>query len=343
MQPELSTPLISIIVPFYNVEKYARKCIESLLSQTLTDIEIILVDDGSPDRCGDICDEYAASDSRIKVIHKKNEGVSAARNAGLDIASADIIGFVDSDDWVSPDMFHSLYTAMIRHDADIAVCNISYEYKHVSQPDRFPITHEVVFDRDEALKLLMDDKRLHNYACDKIFRKHIITEKFPVGCRFEDIMIMLRWVSNIRKMVAIPLVGYHYVQRGGSYMHRVSPERTVDSLTARLSQLHFLKANNLIPEMWSYYDRRIVEEAVRDAKYLTQQSDSDSPHLYDGLKHIVNLIIPFVASVRPALSGKKRRRLSNLMNRPRYFVFKMRLVQAFHRIGRRKAPAECFE
>ena len=98
-------PKVSIIVPVYKVEKYLRKCIDSIINQTLKDIEIILVDDGSPDNCGKICDEYAAKDTRIKVIHKENGGLSSARNAGMEVAEGEYIGFVDSDDWIESDMY----------------------------------------------------------------------------------------------------------------------------------------------------------------------------------------------------------------------------------------------
>ena len=106
-------PKISIIVPVYKVEPYIRKCVDSILTQTITDFELILVDDGSPDICGEICDEYAGKDYRIKVIHKENGGLSSARNAGLDICTGDLIGFVDGDDFIDNDMFETLYTLLI--------------------------------------------------------------------------------------------------------------------------------------------------------------------------------------------------------------------------------------
>lgn len=104
-------PLISVIVPIYKVELYLRKCINSILAQTYQNLEVILVDDGSPDQCGIICDEYAKSDSRVRVIHQENSGVASARNAGLQAAQGDYIGFVDSDDWIAPDMYDCLYLA----------------------------------------------------------------------------------------------------------------------------------------------------------------------------------------------------------------------------------------
>ena len=112
--------MISIIIPVYKTEPYLRKCVDSVLAQTYTNLEVILVDDGSPDDCGKICDEYAAKDSRVKVIHKENGGLSSARNCGLDVATGKYIGFVDSDDWIDPDMYETLLGLLLRYDADIA-------------------------------------------------------------------------------------------------------------------------------------------------------------------------------------------------------------------------------
>lgn len=114
-------PLISIIVPVYKVEEYLCRCIDSLITQTYKYIELILVDDGSPDKCGDICEEYALKDSRIKVIHKKNGGLSDARNVALPIINGDYISFVDSDDWVSPYYIENLYNAIIKDESDLAI------------------------------------------------------------------------------------------------------------------------------------------------------------------------------------------------------------------------------
>jgi glycosyltransferase involved in cell wall biosynthesis len=120
-------PVISIIVPVYKVEPYLRRCIESILAQTFSDIECILIDDGSPDNCSVICDEYAQKDGRIVVIHQENRGVSAARNAGLEAARGEWIGFVDSDDWIEPNMYESLLEACVAKDSDLAVCNAFIE------------------------------------------------------------------------------------------------------------------------------------------------------------------------------------------------------------------------
>lgn len=138
--------LISVIVPIYNVEKYLTKCIESIINQTYENLEIILVDDGSPDNCPIICDEYAKRDSRVKVIHKKNGGLSDARNAGLDIATGEYIMFIDSDDFVEIDMMESMMNNMIDNNVDLVVCNIKY-----------------IYDNSEKVKYNQKDKVLDKY------------------------------------------------------------------------------------------------------------------------------------------------------------------------------------
>lgn len=120
--------MISIIVPIYNVEQYLIQCLESILNQTCRDIEIILIDDGSQDCCGEICDEYARKDNRIKVYHTNNGGLAAARNYGIEKATGEYIGFADSDDWIEPDMFEVLLSQAEKHKAEIAICGCYYEY-----------------------------------------------------------------------------------------------------------------------------------------------------------------------------------------------------------------------
>ena len=122
------TPIISIIVPIYKTEKQLGRCIDSILSQTFTDFELILIDDGSPDRCPELCDDYEKQDNRIRVIHKKNEGQARARNIGLDLAKGQYIGFVDSDDYIERDMYEKLYSALVKNNADLCICG--YLYKH---------------------------------------------------------------------------------------------------------------------------------------------------------------------------------------------------------------------
>ncbi len=341
-------PEISIIVPVYNVEKYLPKCIDSLLAQTLTDIEIILVDDGSPDYCPMICDSYAEKDSRIKVIHKQNEGVSAARNDGIAAARADIIGFVDSDDWVDPKMYETMLSALKRTGADIVVCNTSYDYIDHSHPDAVPITEEKIYSRNEALRLLIQDRMIHNYPCDKIFRKSVLNSPFTPGIRYEDIEVMIRWFANINRLATIPYVGYHYLQRASSYLHS-SSTMFEEYIAALRSQLDFLKSKNLIPDCYESYTLRIVKDGVKYSKYLVHDT-TDSPKLYSTLKEIADTIRDLQPAVDSSdVSKKLRKRFDNLLNHPRRFVSEMRWNHRYHILKNRlttfrhKKEHKCFD
>ena len=153
----MSKPLLSIIVPVYNVEKYIERCIKSILNQSFTNFELILVDDGSPDNCGKICDEYKKKDSRIKVIHKKNGGLSDARNAGIERAKGEYIAFVDSDDFINKYMYEILYKNAKKWDADISICN----FKMVCENDRI----------DEDISVICEDAKVYgrNEALNKLY------------------------------------------------------------------------------------------------------------------------------------------------------------------------------
>lgn len=215
---------LSIIVPVYKVESYLRRCVDSILAQTFTDFELILVDDGSPDGCPAICDEYAEKDSRVKVIHKENGGLSDARNAGLDIAQGEYIGFVDSDDWIHPEMYEVLYDHANRERADIAQIKL-LQFLDGTEPLDISIegqkTESLIFTNQQ----LVDEYYTSRYAvnctvCNKLYRKEIFSHiRFPVGCYYEDSAIELRTYEAANKIVVTPIPLYYYRQRQGSIMH----------------------------------------------------------------------------------------------------------------------------
>lgn len=167
-------PELSVIVPVYNVEKYLPKCIDSILAQTFTDFELILIDDGSPDRCGEICDEYAAMDSRIIVIHQQNKGVSAARNAGLEIAKGKYIGFVDSDDWIEPEMYQILIATANETASELVICG-SKQRDESGAFLRNDFPGEGVYDREQLLKALYSvPNPLGGILWNKLFKREIV-------------------------------------------------------------------------------------------------------------------------------------------------------------------------
>lgn len=205
-------PKISVIVPIYKVEPYLRKCLDSIQGQTYRNLEIILVDDGSPDGCGAICDEYAARDTRFTVIHKANGGLSSARNAGLDVATGDWIGGVDGDDWIESDMFEYLLAGVLEHGGDIAVCGW---YEDVGDEFKRCGPNEVLrFDWEQGLREILSDGTLRSFFWNKLYRRELWQDiRFPLGRTYEDVAVMYRLYEKAQSSVYLPEPKYHYVSR----------------------------------------------------------------------------------------------------------------------------------
>lgn len=212
---------ISIIIPIYCVEEFLCQCLDSVISQTYRNLEIILVDDGSPDRCGLICDEYAAKDSRIIVIHKENGGVSSARNEGLKAATGEWIGWVDPDDWIEPNMFEYLLNGANQYKAQIVVCgrhDVLGKEKKTYQWDSVKC-----FSPEQALKELLEDKLMRNYLWDKLWKRALFDEiYFPQGRTFEDIAVVAELMDKADQIICLPEPMYYYRQRTGSIVSSCS-------------------------------------------------------------------------------------------------------------------------
>ena len=225
-------PLLSIIVPVYKVENYLQKCIDSILAQTFTDFELILVEDGSPDSCPALCDAAAAKDARIRVLHQKNGGLSAARNAGLDVARGEWIGFVDSDDYIAPEMYETLYKAVQNTGADLALC----DYAAVDEagiPCLPPYTGlaQRIFTGRELLKRATNT--MAQPAWNKLYRRAIFAQlRYPEGKLNEDLFLIPEVCLQIQKAVVVPKALYYYVQRGGSIMSGNKTLRHFDAAEA---------------------------------------------------------------------------------------------------------------
>lgn len=211
--------LISIIIPIYNVEKYLRRCIDSVISQTYQNIEIILVDDGSPDKSGEICDEYKVLDKRVKVIHKKNAGLSDARNAGIDIAKGKFLTFVDSDDWIECKYIEKLYQLIKIENCDISMCNFIKTSNVNIQINNFNI--EIFkFSNIEALEQLSDKFYVQMViACGKLYKKELFDNiRFPVGRLHEDEFTTYKLIHKAEKIVFTTEPLLYYWQRQDSIM-----------------------------------------------------------------------------------------------------------------------------
>ena len=220
IQKLMNKELISIIVAIYKVEKWLPKCIDSILSQTYNNIEIILVDDGSTDNSGKICDEYAMKDSRIKVIHKQNGGQSTARNAAIDIAKGKYIGFIDGDDWIEPNMYEVLLTRMKESSVDIVQCGW-HIWNGMNMQKDIESKKEILLTSDEALDNLATptSKEVNTSVCCKLFKREIIgiTRFTPVRA-YEDDEFVFRTVGAANNILCISSCLYNYNQHENSTM-----------------------------------------------------------------------------------------------------------------------------
>ena len=244
----MAHPLISVIVPVYKVELYLDRCIQSIVNQTYPNLEIILVDDGSPDNCGAICDSWAEKDSRIKVIHKENGGLSDARNAGMAVASGTYIGFVDSDDYISEGMYQLLFDRMLADGSDIAACRVEMVFEDGS-PSR-PLTRsgQCILSREDAIKASISESWLKQPVWYKLYKTELIRDiPFPVGKYHEDVFWSYQAVAKAQKVSVFDTPCYFYTQRRGSIMSESYSLKRLDSLEAKEARVDFFR--NEQPEL----------------------------------------------------------------------------------------------
>ncbi len=236
--------LISVIIPIYKVEPYLAKCVESVLGQTYSNLEIILVDDGSPDRCGELCDEYAETDSRVKVIHKRNGGLSDARNAGMKIATGEYLAFIDSDDWIERDYFEVLYRLLKDNDADlsaIALCNVNEEGKEIGRHHSGE-TH--FLDAAIAMENMFHRDGLPWCAQAKLYRRVLFDGiEYPVGVLMEDKATTYKVFAKCHKIAYSDLTLYKYLVRPGSIMRSRFSEKRMRSFAIQEELNLFLEQN----------------------------------------------------------------------------------------------------
>lgn len=236
-------PLISIIVPIYKVEKYLEKCVMSIIDQTYQNLEIILVDDGSPDRCGEICEEFAKQDSRIVVLHKKNGGLSDARNAGIEVATGEYFFFVDSDDYIHPQMIEILYQGIKKNKAELSICQFqnvaedkNTDYESVKQQEWIVLES----DQDKLEYALGENTTtIFTVAWNKLYARRLFDGvRYPFGKIHEDEFTTYKTIHAAKKIAYIECPLYYYVQREGSIMANGFDERNLSVLEAYEERLN---------------------------------------------------------------------------------------------------------
>lgn len=263
--------MISVIVPVYKAENYLNECVDSILAQTYTDFELILVDDGSPDNCGAICDEYAARDGRIRVIHQKNGGLSAARNTGLDIAKGEYIAFVDSDDVVCKTYLECLLQALLAEQADISVCDkTEFWYDEMPRGEMRDTAEnmQAMTGTEACSRVYRVGGGVSVVACCKLYKRALFeTVRFPEGRIHEDQAVVPKLLYNSLKIVAVDASLYFYRQHSESIMRRRFSKKRFENLMSIDECIDFFAARNemTICVQAKQYRERIIAELVLTA------------------------------------------------------------------------------
>lgn len=293
-------PLVSIIVPIYKVEPYLRRCIDSITSQTYTNLEIILVDDGSPDNCPQICDEYAGKDKRIVVVHKKNGGLSEARNVGLDICKGEYISFVDSDDWVNEKYIEKLLCFAAKENADIIIG------ENIRTEGNSKLPRESVFIKaytsKEALHHLFGQNHIaFTVSWGKLYKRTLFKSvRFPVGKFYEDQFTTYILFYNAKKIIYTSEILYLYYQRIDSIMASGHPWDALDCFEQRYLFFKEKKETDLLPYLltplcWqllcAYWQESINNRTGHNYLIKLKNYMQDFKHVHHSLFHFVSLTI----------------------------------------------------
>lgn len=295
----MDNPKISVIVPVYNVEPYLRKCLDSIVGQSYKNLEIILVDDGSPDNCGAICDEYEAKDERITVIHQENGGVAAARNAGLSAATGDWLGWVDPDDYIEPDMYEYLLTHALAHDADVAVCALKAVEYGCEKADRIPTGEKrAILNREQAIEQYLRGE-LHYGCVNKLSRTCLWKGLcFPAYQMAEDVAVLWRLFERAETTVRLPEEKYICRRRNGSITANKGAQARLDDYRAarecydemlpRWPRLESLLAARCVESaggLWCGFKGFSLEEQKRIRPQLRDISDFCRSYIPAALAH----------------------------------------------------------
>lgn len=253
---------ISVIVPVYKVENYLDRCVRSITEQTYHNLEIILVDDGSPDHCPAMCDEWVKKDSRIKVIHKENGGLSDARNAGLDAASGELIGFVDSDDWIAPEMYERLAKALQDDQSDIAACTVEMVWEDGTPSKLLTVQENTILDRTESQLALLYESKLKQPVWYKLYKRSAIVDiSFEVGKQHEDVYWTYQVVGNAKRVSIIDYIGYFYWQRESGIMgNNTYTIKRLDAIEAFERRYHYIVKE--FPELEVAAKRSVVAACI---------------------------------------------------------------------------------
>lgn len=318
--------LISVVVPVYNVEKYLERCVKSIIEQTYMNLEIILVDDGSTDESGTICDRNAARDNRIKVIHQFNGGLSDARNKGISVASGKYICFVDSDDWLNKDAISRMHYLAYTSDADIVdfgyfICDDSS-----SEPFNYHREDCRIVDKEEALILLAEDIKIHSFTWSKFYKSELFSDiRFPKGETYEDIKTTYRLFLKASKIYFSNEILYFYYQRKGSITQPNDPVELIrgqnqaninkafaaERIGKEMAELTSIMNRIQLENLLIAYNRTVYYEREMKSRILKRDEKM--------LKYKLSKIYPIVLFRNNRLGIKTKIRVTCLVLTPHFY------------------------
>ena len=307
---------VSIVVPVYKVESYLRRCLDSIVSQTYKNIEVILVDDESPDNCGQICEEYASKYPYITVLHQKNQGLSGARNSGAKIATGDYVTFIDSDDFVTNDYVEYLMDLIERYDADVSVATFVYQYDNKSILRRKNDYYSECVLPVEAIKRMNYGQGVGLTAWAKMYKKELAFRyPYPVGRLYEDVATTYKIISDCKRVAVSNKQIYYWIQRVDSIMHSKFSEKQYDGLLSASEQLEFVKKR--FPEAVGAAEYRYAAKCVEllAVSFLSGESHRE-------FKRLRGYAAPFIRDVCHDPNAKRSIRLRLLSMRMGYFPAK---------------------
>ena len=315
--------MISIIVPVYKVEKYLRRCIDSILAQTYQNIEVLLIDDGSPDSSGDICDEYAEKDFRVRVFHKENGGVSSARNLGLKEAKGDYIGFVDADDYIDKTMYETLLNYLITEEADISVCSYYQEDASGEFHKHWPKDEYMTISGEKQIECLISNKYYTCSCCDRIIKKELLDGLFldETITHYEDLLFLYEVTKQSKKTIFTSEPLYYYCYNdGNSAARKPFDDKKMDII--RVSEYIMNDIKNRNPSLYRIAKREYMRNNIMCAQLAAGAGYDNTENIALIRKNIRHGLLPYLFS--DASLGYKRYAILIGMNWNRFVSFSTR-------------------
>lgn len=293
------TPKISIILPVFNSSLYLKQCIKSVLNQTYTNFELIIINDGSTDQSLEICNEFHQLDNRIILINQVNKGIASSRNSGLNMVTGEYIYWIDSDDWIDEDTLEILYHNINKYSSDIAVCGYTEEFDSYKKVFRDDGTIKILNKSDFFERIILDDD-IKSYLWDKLYKKEIFDNlRFPEQRYFEDYSIFYKIAYKINRIVLINNAKYHYRQHNNSICRVSNPKKEYDFYLAIREKMDFLSANTELKELNDRYKIMAIKKIFRTLKIILINRDSKNKIYED---EIINFLKPYTSLAKENLS-----------------------------------------